>query len=103
MIMGSSDETFARDVLNAGEPTLVDFWAPWCGHCRRLEPVLEQMSDDGQRIVKVNIDLSPFVTRQYGVGSIPALFYFQNGKPGDMLLGPGSRADIEDWIDAQRS
>ena len=98
MIYEANDETFASEVLRTQAPTLVDFWAPWCGHCRRLD----EMSANGQRIVKVNIDTAPRITRQYGVGSIPALFYFKNGEHGQALVGPGGRAEIDRWLAAQR-
>lgn len=102
MIYEATDETFESEVLHTQESTLVEFRAPWCGHCRRLEPVLEEMSDAGQRIVTVNIDTAPRTTRQYGVGSIPALFYFKDGTRGQALVGPGGRAEIETWLAAQR-
>lgn len=102
MIYEANDETFESEVLHTQEPTLVDFWAPWCGHCRRLEPVLEELSAGGQRIVKVNIDTAPRTTRQYGVGSIPALFCFKNGEHGPALVGPDGRGELERWLAEQQ-
>ena len=101
MMYEASDDTFESLVLHSTEPTLVEFWAPWCGHCRRLAPVFEQMADEGQRIVKVNVDTAPRTVRQYGVGSIPALLYFKNGGHGPALVGPGSRGEIEAWLATQ--
>lgn len=102
MIYEANDETFESEVLHTQEPTLVDFWAPWCGHCRRLEPVLAEMSAAGRRIVKVNVDTAPRTARQYGVGSIPALFYFKGGEHGQALVGPGGREEMDAWLAAQR-
>lgn len=102
MIYQATDETFESEVLRSAEPTLVEFRAPWCGHCRRLEPVLEELSNAGQRIVTVNVDTAPRTTQQYGVGSIPALFWFKGGEHGQALAGPGGRAEIEAWLAAQQ-
>lgn len=102
MILSTDDERFAQDVLRAQTPTLVEFWAPWCGHCRQLAPVLESLAGDGERVVQVNIDLCPRTAQKYGVGSIPVLYRFCNGEPGPALCGPGSRAEIDRWLAAQR-
>ena len=101
MLYETNDETFESMVLHSAEPTLVEFWAPWCGHCRRLEPVLDQMADAGRRIVKVNIDTAPRTARQYGVGSIPTLLYYKDGGHGPALVGPGGREDIDRWLASQ--
>lgn len=103
MLLDTTDERFAQDVLRADEGTVVDFWAPWCGHCRRLEPLLEKLADGGQRVVRANVDLCPLTARQFGVGSIPALYYFKDGQPGPALVGPGSAGDIDAWLAAQRA
>lgn len=103
-IIDATQKNFKQEVLEAGTPVLVDFWAPWCGYCRRLAPVLERMDEEGvpYKIVKVNVDDAEALAQEYKVDTIPALFYFQGGRHGDALIAPGSRDAIEDWIGAQK-
>ena len=79
-----TDENFETEVLKAGKPTLVDFWAEWCGPCKQIGPSLEELSEEyhGQvKIVKVNVDDNPISPGKLGVRGIPALFLFKNGPP----------------------
>ncbi len=103
-IIQADNNNFKAEVLDSAQPVLVDFWAPWCGYCRRLAPVLDRMDAAGTayKIVKVNVDDAPALAERYGVDTIPALFYFREGRHGDALIAPGSQDAIEEWVAAQR-
>jgi thioredoxin 1 len=85
-----TDESFETDVLSAEGPVLVDFWAPWCGPCHAITPVLEQLEDRaGTRIefTKLNIDENPVAASRYRVLSIPTVILFEGGEPQETVLG----------------
>ena len=96
-------QNFDTDVLQAAEPVLVEFTAPWCVYCRRLAPVLERIDwNDGiPKIGTVNIDEEPELARQYNIEVIPTLLIFQNGAHGDRLVAQDSQAKLEAWIHEQ--
>jgi thioredoxin 1 len=97
-----TDATFGDEVLGAKEPVLVDFWAEWCGPCRAISPLLEELSGElaGKvKIVKLNIDENPSTTVKYGVRSIPTMILFKNGEAADMKIGAGTpKAGLAKWL-----
>lgn len=89
-LVHTTERGFRADVLEATTPVLVDFWAEWCGPCRMIAPVLEQISaeqGDKVKIVKLNVDEHPGAAMEYGVFSIPTLILFKDGKPAERLVG----------------
>ncbi len=97
--------TFAVDVLQNSKPVLVDFWAEWCGPCRQVAPILDDISaeyGDKIEIVKVNVDEEPALAQQYGIISIPALQVFQGGQLVKQMVGakpkPALLADLAEFI-----
>ena len=101
-VLHVSDTSFAGDVLESDKPVLVDFWAEWCGPCRAIGPILEEVAverKDRLRVVKVNIDESPDLARQFGVRSIPTLMLFQDGQVRSQRVGSLRRPELEAFLD----
>jgi len=97
--------SFQADVLDNSKPVLVDFWAEWCGPCRQVAPILDEISaeyGDKLEIVKVNVDNEPALAQQYGIISIPALQVFQGGQLVKQMVGakpkPALLADLADFL-----
>ena len=98
-----SDESFRRDVLDAGTPVLVDFWAEWCGPCKAIAPALEELADefrDRVTVAKMNIDDNPATPTKYNVRGIPTLLLFRNGEVAAMKVGAGRKSDLTEWVEA---
>ena len=94
-----TDNNFAAEVLEAGQPVLVDFWAPWCGPCRIIAPHLEELDSEREdlTVVKINVDENPQTAAKYGIMSIPTLILFKNGQVAKQVVGalPKSRLQQE--------
>jgi thioredoxin 1 len=101
-IVNISDDSFENDVLQAEGPVLVDFWAEWCGPCKMIAPVLEQVADEYDsklRVAKLNIDDNPESAPRYGVRGIPTLILFRNGEVVGTKVGALSKAQLTQFID----
>jgi thioredoxin 1 len=97
-----TDASFETDVLKAGAPVLVDFWAEWCSPCRAIAPALEELGSEyaGKlQVVKVNIDENPLTPSQFGVRGIPTLILFKDGKPAATQVGAAPKSALKAWID----
>ena len=96
-----NQDTFADVIENAQGLALVDFWAPWCGPCRMIAPIVDEIAEayQGQVVVaKVNVDETPEIASRFGIRSIPTLVYFKNGKPVDQVVGAVLRPTIENKL-----
>ena len=92
---------FNQEVLNSDKPVLMDFWAPWCGYCRMLAPIFDQLAAayEGKiRFAKVNIDDVPSLAQQFSVMTIPTLLLFRGGKENEPLVAAKSKFQIEEWL-----
>ncbi|KGE20778.1 thioredoxin [Paenibacillus wynnii] len=99
-IVNVSDQSFSNDVEGQGT-VVVDFWAPWCGPCKMLAPILEELSadlGDDVKIAKLNVDENPETASRFGVMSIPTLIFFKDGQPVDKVVGLNSKESLKNII-----
>jgi thioredoxin 1 len=107
MAMEFTDDNFEKEVLQSDIPVLVDFWAPWCGPCKVLGPVIEELAeeykDKGVKIGKMNVDENQTVPGQFGIMSIPTLIFFKDGQPQDQAVGAQPKEKLIEKLDALAS
>ncbi len=91
-----TEQNFENEVLKSDKLTVVDFWAPWCGYCIKLSPVIEQIAQELQNVkfVKMNADENINVTKDYAISGLPCLLIFKNGEPQDRLVGAMPKSNI---------
>jgi len=102
-VLEFSDDNFQTEVIGTSGTVLVDFWAPWCGPCRKLAPMIEELATEYSGVVKigkVNIDHNQQAASEYGIESIPTIIVFKNGQPTQRFVGIPQKARVQEALDA---
>ncbi len=100
-VTAATDDNFDAEVLKSSKPVLVDFWAPWCGPCKAVGPIVEELADqfkDSVKVMKLNVDDSSKTAQNYKVRSIPTLILFKEGQIVDTLIGLVPKERLEDFV-----
>jgi len=100
-IMEVEDGSFEQEVLKSEQPVMVDFWAPWCGPCKALSPVIEDLASaygDQIKFTKCNVDNNPVTPGNYGIRSIPTLIFFKGGEVSEQIVGAVAKRKLEEAI-----
>ena len=96
------EKEFESEVINSDKPVLIDFWAQWCGPCKEIAPILEEIADEMQdiiKVVKINIDENPNIPNKYGIQSIPTMIIFKKGQPISTKIGVAIKSEVKTWIE----
>lgn len=98
-----TDTTFESEVIKSDKPVLVDFWAPWCGPCRMMSPIVEELAKEYNgkaKICKMNTDENPQMAQEYSISAIPTLLFFKDGKVVKEIVGLQSKEELKEILDS---